>query len=673
MRYGQILWRQEQAARWLSWGIRFFLAAALTASETPGGHAPFALGFLSAAGPGAAGMAALLGTVAGAAAFLRFEDGLAFLAAGILIYTAAAALRGSRLAEKEWVRPLLGTGMFLVVRIIYLVQSLSPLRQAAPCLAAAILVGVSAWFYAPLLQDRLEPNSVLFLAVSLLLALTDFSVLGVSAGRSLLECVVLFAAYQRGPAAGAAVGLCAGLGADLAAESSGLLCTAGCGFAGLLAGWQNQGRIRAAGTFFSAAALALLLVRREQAALMLWETAAGSAVFLLLPARLFGGKRVRRQETARAGGTLERLQKQLERTAAAFRDLYDSAGRSGPPQEENPAVVFDRAAEKVCRGCALCDLCWQKEYTGTFNAFNDATPFLLERGRALAKDFPPHFTNRCIHLPELLGAMNGELSAYLLRKQYRRRMEETRRSARGQYAQLSELLSATAAGLGAACPVSGGMASYRLGAALRPRKGERVCGDTVTSFETEQGLLCLLLADGMGSGEAAQKESALVCRLMRQFLQAGIAPEAALKTLNTAMALRGEETGSFTTLDLLTCRPDTGEAALYKFGGAPSYLKKSGTVRRITGSSLPTGLRGTSAAPDVTHLTLEPGSFAVLVSDGVADPNQDEWLQNLLAGWSGEDPQLLAADLLAESIRRRGLPDDCGVQILFLPDSARES
>ena len=50
-------------------------------------------------------------------------------------------------------------------------------------------------------------------------------------------------------------------------------------------------------------------------------------------------------------------------------------------------MVFDRAAEKVCRGCALCELCWQKEYTGTFNALNDATPFLLERGRALAKDF----------------------------------------------------------------------------------------------------------------------------------------------------------------------------------------------------------------------------------------------------------------------------------------------
>ena len=182
--------------------------------------------------------------------------------------------------------------------------------------------------------------------------------------------------------------------------------------------------------------------------------------------------------------------------------------------------------------------------------------------------------------------------------------------------------------------------------------------------------LCLLLADGMGSGEAARRESALTCRLLEQFLQAGIEPEAAMKTLNAAMALRGAETGSFTTIDLITCRPETGEAAFFKYGAAPSYVKKGGTVRRITGGTLPAGLRGGAAAPDVTRATLEPGSFAVMVSDGVADPGRDEWLQNLLAGWDGEDPQTLAGLILSESVRRENLQDDCGVQVLYL---SRES
>ena len=169
----------------------------------------------------------------------------------------------------------------------------------------------------------------------------------------------------------------------------------------------------------------------------------------------------------------------------------------------------------------------------------------------------------------------------------------------------------------------------------------------------------------MGSGEAARRESALTCRLLRQFLEAGIEPEAALKTLNAAMALRGAETGSFTTVDLCTCDAATGETAFYKFGAAPSYLKKGGKVRRVTGASLPVGLQGTPALPDITRIQLESGSFAVMISDGVADPGRDEWLMDLLAGWEGEDPQAMAGLILTESIRREHLQDDCGIQVLY--------
>ena len=65
MQHGQITLEREQSARLLSWGIRFFLTAALTASQTPGGYAPFALGFVAAAGPGAGGIAALAGAGVG--------------------------------------------------------------------------------------------------------------------------------------------------------------------------------------------------------------------------------------------------------------------------------------------------------------------------------------------------------------------------------------------------------------------------------------------------------------------------------------------------------------------------------------------------------------------------------------------------------------------------------
>ena len=646
---------RRRSAQLLAWGIRFFLAAALTASQTPGDYAPFALGCVAACGPGAEGIAALLGAGVGAVLFLEFSGALPFLAAAILIFTTAAAFQGLKLLEGPLFHPLAGAGLFLAVNGIYVLQSLSPLRDLAPCLAGTVLVGISAWYYQPLLQageEQLAPDSLLFLAGSILLALVDVELAGISIGRTLLCLLLAYTAYERGTMTGAAAGLGAGLAADFCSNSGGVLFGAAYGLAGLLAGSRSGGRrIWAALAFWGAAVLAAL---------------PADLATPLLPGRAFGGKRVKRGETVEFPAALEGMRAQLTRMAAALRDLYDSMGRSAPVStEENPAVIFDRAAEKVCRGCALCELCWQKEYTGTFNALNDATPYLMERGRALAKDFPGYFADRCIHLPDFLTAVNGELSAFLLRRQYRRQLEETRRSARGQYAQLSELLTATAAGLGEVRATAGEPAECRIGAALRPKAGETVCGDTVVSFRTESGLLCLLLADGMGSGEAARRESALTCRLLEQFLQAGIEPEAAMKTLNAAMALRGAETGSFTTIDLLTCRPESGELSFYKYGAAPSYVKKGGTVRRISGGSLPAGLRGNTAVPDVTRAALEPGSFAVMISDGVADPGRDEWLQDLLAGWEGEDPQTLAGLILSESIRRENLQDDCGVQVLY--------
>ena len=150
----------------------------------------------------------------------------------------------------------------------------------------------------------------------------------------------------------------------------------------------------------------------------------------------------------------------------------------------------------------------------------------------------------------------------------------------------------------------------------------------------------------------------------------GIDAPPALKTLNSALSLRAESTDSFTTVDLLTLSLQTLEGELYKYGAAPSYLKRGGTVRRVTCSCLPAGLQEGSPPPEATHIKLSPGCFFVMLSDGVADSLDDEWLQNLLAGWEGHDPQQLVAAILADSMEKRGGTDDAGVLALYIPEDS---
>ena len=154
----------------------------------------------------------------------------------------------------------------------------------------------------------------------------------------------------------------------------------------------------------------------------------------------------------------------------------------------------------------------------------------------------------------------------------------------------------------------------------------------------------------MGSGIHANRESTLALRLLEQFLQAGMETEHALKTLNTALALREEELGAFTTIDLLQLNLYTGDGILFKFGAAPTYLKKGSTIRRITGTSLPAGLSlDPNTNPDRTPIHLNAGDCVLMISDGVCSIEDDQWIRELFSAFTGESPKELAKQLLTQS------------------------
>jgi stage II sporulation protein E len=195
------------------------------------------------------------------------------------------------------------------------------------------------------------------------------------------------------------------------------------------------------------------------------------------------------------------------------------------------------------------------------------------------------------------------------------------------------------------------------GVALRKKDGETVSGDAGTYFKRNDGKVYLLLCDGMGSGPAAGRESGLAIRLLEQFLQTGISAHHALLTLTSALALRGEDCGGFTTVDLLELDLFTGSGCLYKLGAAPTYVRQGENIRRLAGESLPAGLAG-GGAEDVDRfpLTLEPGDCVLMVSDGVTGTGAEDWLLERLREFDGASPRALAARLITDS--PQGATDD---------------
>lgn len=202
-----------------------------------------------------------------------------------------------------------------------------------------------------------------------------------------------------------------------------------------------------------------------------------------------------------------------------------------------------------------------------------------------------------------------------------------------------------------------------VGIAAMKKKGENVSGDRGTYFKTDAGVLCVILSDGMGTGEDAAAESVEAVEILERFLRSGVEPATAMKILNSVMLLRNGDGWGFATVDLMCVDLFTGETSFYKYGAAPSYVRTGKSVRRVTGESLAAGLMsGEGAAPDVVRMRLKPGSVAVIASDGVITGEDDAWLREQLRDEPDDkDMRSLAREVLRKAADEYGAGDDMTV------------
>ena len=206
--------------------------------------------------------------------------------------------------------------------------------------------------------------------------------------------------------------------------------------------------------------------------------------------------------------------------------------------------------------------------------------------------------------------------------------------------------------------------SVTLGIATHKRDGQAISGDTGTYFKSEDGTLYIALSDGMGSGEQAAYDSRQAVSLLEKLIKAGISPENALATLNSALCLKNSDTSVFVTLDLLALDLLSGHLKSFKLGAAPTYILHDGIPRKLSGNALPAGL-DSDCKPQAGRAMLEDGDWVVLVTDGIADGENDGWLMKALCKIDEADsPRDCAARVLSQALRNGGAADDMTALVL---------
>lgn len=180
------------------------------------------------------------------------------------------------------------------------------------------------------------------------------------------------------------------------------------------------------------------------------------------------------------------------------------------------------------------------------------------------------------------------------------------------------------------------------------KENEKISGDNYSVEEQSDGNIVMMIADGMGSGPKACKDSEAVIEFMEKFLEAGFTYKKAVSMINAAIAASSQG-GNLTTLDFCTLNLHTAEAEFIKAGAPISFRKRGHIVDDIFSDTLPLG-----SFQDASFLSQEvslmDGDMIIMLSDGVTDCFENDSLKEIIAKYDTQNPKDMSDFLLSYAI-----------------------
>lgn len=155
------------------------------------------------------------------------------------------------------------------------------------------------------------------------------------------------------------------------------------------------------------------------------------------------------------------------------------------------------------------------------------------------------------------------------------------------------------------------------GVARAIKDSEQVSGDNYTFSVASEGQVVMSLADGMGSGTAAARESERVIELTQQLLETGFSPAAALKLVNSVLLLQESEQHP-TTLDLCCVDLYSGVLEAMKLGAVATFVLGEQGVEILETENIPMGMLK-NLEPVRLSKKLHDGDIVVMMTDGVLE------------------------------------------------------
>ena len=437
--------------------VSFITGAIVSGSVSVGSMSPFGASFAAAVPFGYLPS----GVLGAAVSYLMTSPLSAFRYIAVII--AVAALRWilneiKKISSSRFFAPAAAFFPVFVTGLALTASSRSEMGELYECLTEALLSAAGAYFMsrtAALMGSRrllsgLRQEELACISMTgciLLLSLSPLTVGKASVGRVLAALsVMLFARYgmvKGGSVAGIATGISFAL-----ADTDMLFLSAGYSLAGLLGGLLAP--MGKAAVVFSAllcdTMMAFSSPDRSMPLTILVETAAASAIFLLIPkeagnflSSIFTESPPDCSDAARrnVSARLSHCSKALGNVTGCVNAVSEKLARVSDSGMDS---VFEAAADYTCKACGLRVYCWEKQRELTLDDMGRLGDTLRERGSVSEKDVEECFLKRCCKTRELAEGVNRAYKDYLSYEAAKRRVTQVRSVVAGQFAGLSDIL-----------------------------------------------------------------------------------------------------------------------------------------------------------------------------------------------------------------------------------------
>lgn len=391
---------------------------------------------------------------------VQFASTMAVL---VLLFLSILRTRG-QFRQKWYGIPLLVAGITISVKMAFFAYFEPSLYNYLLALFEGILAGTTSFLLIralPALRRKGSLNTLkkeeliggAIFIVAVLTGMSGLKIQGIELKNVVARALVIFAAYCGGSGFGAAMGTLAGIVPGInSVILPGLVAIYS--FAGMVAGmFRNFGRLGVAlGFILGNVILSIYLTDYLSLLNTFFETGLAVGVFLMIPQKyLLALRSLIRNSFSSLTAKIQNENRIREMTAGKIREfsrVFIELSRSFQEvscdykvyEDNNLQGLLNGVSTKVCKGCSLYRICWEKEFYKTYRNIMDLLAQIETNGRLTEDHLSPDIKKRCGRLKELAISVNCLFEVYKNNQSWQRKLSEGREIVGNQLESLAHIM-----------------------------------------------------------------------------------------------------------------------------------------------------------------------------------------------------------------------------------------